>query len=158
MAINYRPLDRNESNIYRGIRLESLKEFPDAFSATYEETSRIEKLSMEYSIENGTAEKFVLGAFDNSELIGISTFVKDENGIGNIYQMYIQKKYQGQNIGFGLLGNILKEAKKRFGEVTVSLEVSIKNSSAINLYKKAGFTIEASSHGSNTLVMTNKKI
>ena len=110
MAINYRPLDRNESNIYRSIRLESLKEFPDAVSATYEETSGIEKLSMEYSIENGTPEKFVLGAFYNSKLIGISTFVKDENGIGNIYQMYIQKKYQGQNIGFGLLGNILKEA------------------------------------------------
>lgn len=158
MAIIYRPLVRNESTIYRSIRLESLKEFPESFSAKYEETFRIGKLSMEYSIENQTLDKFGFGAFDNSELIGISTFVKDENGIGNIYQMYIQEKYQGQNIGFGLLGNILKEAKKRFGELVVSLEVSIKNSSAIHLYKKAGFTIEESSGENNTLVMTMRKI
>lgn len=71
--------------------------------------------------------------------------------------MYIQKKYQGQKIGFDLITNILKEAKKRFGEFTISLEVSIKNYSAIKLYKKAGFTIEESSDLKSTVVMTIRK-
>lgn len=44
MLIEYRSLLPDESKEYRRIRLESLKEFPEAFSATYQETLNVENL------------------------------------------------------------------------------------------------------------------
>ena len=38
MSIEYHNILPNESRAYRMIRLESLKEFPEAFSANYEES------------------------------------------------------------------------------------------------------------------------
>lgn len=94
MLIEYRNLLPDESKAYRRIRLESLKEFPEAFSATYQETLNIEKLILEIDIENQTVSKFVQGVFSHHKLIGICTFVKSDENIGNIYQMYVQKGFQ----------------------------------------------------------------
>jgi GNAT superfamily N-acetyltransferase len=53
----------------------------------------------------------VFGAFDNSELIGICVFVKEEIATGCIYQMYVEENYQGKNIGFGLIQTLINEAE-----------------------------------------------
>lgn len=139
MNIKYRKLLPHESKLYRAIRLESLKQFPDSFEANYLEALKTKKLRMEVDIENQTAEKFVFGAFTNQQLIGICAFVKHENHSGNIYQMYIKKDFQGQNIGSGLIQSIIHEAYKKFNVTEVYLEVASKCSPAYHLYKKNGF-------------------
>lgn len=139
MNINYRKLFPEERKIYRNIRLESLEKFPTSFGASYQEALKIEKFRMESDIEEQTAERFVLGAFVDKELIGICTFVKDENDTGNIYQMYVKKEYQGKNIGLGLIDAVIDEARRQFHEIEICLEVTHGNESAYRLYKKAGF-------------------
>lgn len=139
MNINYRKLFPEERKIYRNIRLESLEKFPASFGASYQEALKIEKFRMESDIEEQTAERFVLGAFADKELIGICTFVKDENDTGNIYQMYVKKEYQGKNIGLGLIDAVIDEARQQFHEIEICLEVTHGNESAYRLYKKAGF-------------------
>ncbi|PRA92937.1 GNAT family N-acetyltransferase [Chryseobacterium sp. MYb7] len=139
MNINYRKIFPEESKIYRAIRLESLEKFPESFGANYQEALKIEKFRMENDIEEQTEERFVLGAFADKELIGICTFVKDENNIGNIYQMYVKKDYQGKNIGMGLIEAIINEARQKFNDIEIHLEVTHGNNKAYNLYKKAGF-------------------
>lgn len=158
MLIEYRNLLPNESKAYRRIRLESLKEFPEAFSATYQETLNVEKLTLEYDIENQTANKFVHGVFLHHELIGICTFVKSDENIGNIYQMYVQKGSQGKNIGLNLVRSTIKEAQKRYGSLEIFLEVSVDNLQAKNFYLKAGFEQIQQVENSNDLLMKYKDL
>ncbi|MBL1222532.1 GNAT family N-acetyltransferase [Chryseobacterium sp. L7] len=140
MNINYRLLLPDESKNYRSIRLESLAKFPEAFCASYEESVKIEKFRLETDIENQAQDRFVLGAFADAELIGICSFVKDENNTGNIYQMYVKGEFQGKNIGFGLIQAVIDEARKRCNGISIFLEVTHNNEKAYHLYKKIGFS------------------
>lgn len=138
-SISYRKLLPTESKIYRAIRLESLKKFPESFGATYQEALSIEKFRMESDIEEQTPERFVFGAFEQQELVGICTFVKNENGTGSIYQMYVKKEFQGKNIGQGLIEAVISEACQKFNGIEIILEVTPGNDKAYNLYRKIGF-------------------
>ncbi|MGU3374779.1 GNAT family N-acetyltransferase [Chryseobacterium sp. M5A1_1a] len=139
MNIEYRNLLPNESKAYRVIRLESLEKFPESFGANYQEALKTEKFRIESDIENQSLERFVFGAFAEQELIGICAFVRDENNMGNIYQMYVREGFQGKNIGFGLIQAIINEANSRFKGIEIVLEVTPKNDRAYHLYKKMGF-------------------
>lgn len=139
MKIEYRNILPNESKVYRMIRLESLKEFPASFGANYEEALDIEKFRLEGDIENKTPERFVTGAFADNELIGICVFIKEGNNTGSIYQMYVKKGFQGKNIGMELIQAVIREARYRFHNIEIELEVKPDNIKAFNLYKRAGF-------------------
>ena len=139
MNIEYRPLQPEESQMYRRIRLESLQKFPESFGITYEEAIKNEKLRIEYDIENQSADRFVVGAFAEDRLIGICTFVKNEDGHGNIYQLYVKETFQGNNAGARLIGKLIDEASTRFGDMEICLEVKKTNLKAYGLYKKLGF-------------------
>lgn len=139
MEIEYRNLLPQESKMYRTIRLESLKQFPNSFGADYQEALHTEKLRLENDIENQLHDRFVLGAFSNGELVGICAFVKDENNTGNIYQMYVKESHQGKNIGSKLVKSIINEAYHRFDMIDVFLEVTYSNANAYYVYKKLGF-------------------
>lgn len=139
MNIDYRILLPHESRNYRIIRLESLEKFPESFGADYQESLKIEKFRLESDIENQAQDRFVMGALADDAVIGICAFVKDENNTGNIYQMYVRGSFQGKNIGFGLIEEVIEEAHKRFNGITIFLEVTDKNEKAYNLYRKIGF-------------------
>ncbi|WP_326984656.1 GNAT family N-acetyltransferase [Chryseobacterium sp. MYb264] len=139
MNIQYRKLIPEESKRYRNIRLESLQKFPESFGVSYEEAVKDEKLRIESDIENQTKERFVVGAFHEDQLIGICTFVKDENCNGNIYEMYVQSEFQGNNIGTFLIERTIEESNKNFGVIDIFLEVKVTNEKAYYLYKKIGF-------------------
>ncbi|UKB85711.1 GNAT family N-acetyltransferase [Chryseobacterium sp. MEBOG06] len=137
--ITYRPLQAAESKIYRAIRLESLKTYPESFGASYEEALKTGKFRIESDIEDQTPERFVYGAFADLHLVGICVFVKGENNTGHIYQMYVKKDFQGQNIGFGLIQAVINEVKNRFNTIEILLEVTPGNDKAFYLYRKIGF-------------------
>ena len=139
MNIEYRKLLPHESKIYRTLRLESLEQFPDAFEVNYQEALNTKKLRMESDIENQISGKFVLGAFADDQLIGICVFVKNEDHSGTIYQMYVNKNFQGKNIGSELVQAVIHEAYEKFNITEIFLEVAPNNQSAYQLYKKNGF-------------------
>ncbi len=153
MSIIYRVLAPNESELYRNIRLESLKEFPESFSTSYEEALKMEKLILQFDIEKQTLNRFVYGAFNDKTLIGICAFINDEKNSGSIYQMYIQKEYHGLHIGLQLIKSLMEEVKDRFGNMAICLEVSTDNLPAIHLYKKVGFKTETGLDKKNVLKM-----
>ncbi|MDV3665115.1 GNAT family N-acetyltransferase [Elizabethkingia anophelis] len=139
MMIEYRNILPNESKAYRMIRLESLKAFPEAFSASYEESVKMEKLRLEEDIENQKPDRFVTGVFIDNELSGMCAFVNIGNNTGNILQMYVRKGFQGKSIGIELIQATILEAKCRFNNIKVELEVKSDNTKAFDLYKRAGF-------------------
>ena len=153
MNFEFRYLIAKDSKAYRKIRLESLKNFPDFFSANYEETLKTEKLSMEYEIEKQSYNKFVYGLFFDNKLIGICTFVKDDMNFGNIYQMYLEPEFQGKKLGQQLLVKTLQEARKRFEEIEIFLEVQVHNNKAKELYLKMGFVELRNEEESRSIIM-----
>lgn len=135
-------LQPKDASAYRAIRLESLLTFPNSFCSVYEEQKEKEKLGFEKDIEQGLNHKFVIGAFHNSNLIGICAFFQypDNPKSGELVQMYVQNNYQGQGMGLQLINELLAEAKKTPTIETVFLEVRYGIDNALHLYKKAGFS------------------
>lgn len=150
--ISYRTLTVSDSKDYRDIRLESLKLYPQNYGSgrlSYEEQVKLPKLMFERAFEGQMQDRFVIGAFDNDTLIGISGFVPHvpEEGqpqvsnAGMIIQVYVKAKYRGRKIGLILTNFTIDEAFKMKGIDLIILGVKKGNISALRVYEQAGFQI-----------------
>ena len=138
-----RRLQPHEAPLYRSIRLACLKNAPDNFGSTYEEEVNTSKLKFESHIEHGTDERFMFGAFDHGELIGIVGFDRVERQRARhraeVVQVYVDAKYRGQNIGEKLLRGLVERAFSLEGIEQLQLSVIAGNQAAIKMYEKVGF-------------------
>ncbi len=143
MNILYRKLQPGESGIYRKIRLESLKKFPDCFGSTYEEEIQAKKLGYETYIEEQTPGRFIIGTFADDTLIGICGFFRETSQKvkhrGAIIQMYVDPVFKGQQIGRTLLQKTIEEAFTIQEVEQLVLGVVTGNKSANKIYEDAGF-------------------
>lgn len=141
----YRLLLPSEVKLYRQIRLESLQNFPNSFGSIYEEQKAKKELGFESNIKQQLSDKFIMGVFSNSNLLGICGFYRNsdlrEQHKGAIIQMYIRPSYHGQKIGSTLLDATLQQAFQLTELKQVNLGVYAHNKAAIHLYKKAGFEV-----------------
>jgi RimJ/RimL family protein N-acetyltransferase len=137
-----RLLEAPDAEIYREIRLDSLKESSESFLTTYEiESERpIEQIRQNLI---ATDSRFTVGAFINNELVGIVTFVRESNlkinHKGNVYAMYVSPKNRGQGIGKSLMTELVKRAKRISGLEQINLSVISNNNTAKRLYESIGF-------------------
>lgn len=142
--ITYKILTPADAAAYRLIRLEALRLFADNFGSNYAEEKAKPKLAFEGFIEQQTPGRFIAGAFDNGELIGICGFARDEsfksNHKGLVIQMYVRQKYSGRGVGRQLLQTVIQRAFTIPGVEQLILGVITTNTSAIKLYEKVGFT------------------
>jgi len=142
--IEYRKLKPDESAIYRALRLESLKHYPDSFGSTYEGEKKMKKLGYETYIEESNPDNIIVGAFHQNKLIGICGFYRmnDERCIhrGHIIQMYIRPKYQGKQVGLGLTNSTISEVFRTASIEQIELGVMSTNIAAHKIYLKAGFS------------------
>ena len=90
--------------------MESLKDHPESFGSTFEEQSKLPKLMFEKALEQPVDDRFVIGAFDQKQLIGICGFIpfvpdtsQDFGAAGALIQMYVRSTYSGQKIGLRLV-------------------------------------------------------
>jgi ribosomal protein S18 acetylase RimI-like enzyme len=136
-----RILDSQDAEIYRELRLKSLKENPEAFLTTYEieKDKPIEQLRRNLIASD---HRFTLGAFINGGLIGIVTFVRESNPKivhkGNIYAMYVTPEFREKGIGKSLVQELINKAKHCEGLEQINLTV-ISNNAAKRLYETIGF-------------------
>jgi len=142
--ITYNILTPANAAAYRAIRLEALQLFANNFGSSYAEEKAKPKLAFEGFIEQQTPGRFIAGAFDDAELIGICGFARDDsyksNHKGLIIQMYVRQQYSGKGIGRQLLQTVVQRAFALPGVEQLVLGVITGNTSAIRLYEKAGFT------------------
>ncbi len=148
MKISYRKLTANDAAQYRAIRLESLKAYPDSFGSAYAEQSQLPKLMFEKALEQPVDARFVIGAFDRDDLIGICGFIPfmPDGGLdlphtGTLIQMYVRAAYSGRSIGLGLVNNVIQAACKIPDIEQIFLEVRASNRSAVRVYEQAGFQV-----------------
>jgi RimJ/RimL family protein N-acetyltransferase len=132
-----------DASACRLLRLEGLRQYPTAFASSYDEECDIgvgavaERLQ---STENGA----VFGAFEEGSLIGM-VGIRRENGLklrhkALIWGMYVTPAFWRRGVGAELLKSVLDYAATNMpGLRQVNLCVNAVNTSAIEMYRGAGF-------------------
>ena len=100
----------------------------------------------EEAIEQLQDDRFVLGAFDKDQIIGICGFVSIKTqtnaglrNIGSLIQLYGKPDYRGMGIGLHLVDYLIEEGFQIPGVGHIVLEVTEDNQPAIRIYEQAGF-------------------
>ncbi|OUA57218.1 GNAT family N-acetyltransferase [Bacillus thuringiensis] len=135
-------LTKENTEIYLELRIEGLKQNPEAFSSSYEDIINKKgeigcKAKKIFADENCT-----LGAFKDGKLIGIATletkpYIKQEHK-AKIGSVYVSPKARGLGVGKALIKECLELAKSLEIE-QVMLDVVVGNDGAKKLYESLGF-------------------
>ncbi|WP_127534741.1 GNAT family N-acetyltransferase [Paenibacillus kobensis] len=137
-------LDIGDAERYRELRIQSLRENPEAFLTTLEIqlAKTIEQVRDNLIPVNG---KFTLGAFELHELVGMVTFVRESHPKtmhkGNLLAMYVSPEYRGHGIGKALVQELVSRAAQLDGLEQINLTVIANNDAAKRLYASVGFEV-----------------
>ena len=128
---------------YWALRLEALKNHPEAFLTSYEESVTREN-AVEQTARNFTAEgNYTFGAFDKDELIGVVTLLQEQRRKirhrANIFAMYVTPSSRGLGAGKALMTTAIQKAKDIGGIEQINLNVTASNHIAKQLYIQLGF-------------------
>lgn len=143
-SVEIRELIPEDVEAYRDLRLRALKEFPEAFGSSYEESVQrpIDWYVDRLKTEN---DNFILGGFLEGELVGTvgmyqSQGLKDRHK-GIIWGMHTVTEVQGKGIGRALLMAAIKRARQIPDVELLQLSVVTKNVGARGLYLSCGFEV-----------------
>jgi RimJ/RimL family protein N-acetyltransferase len=137
MAIQVRQLTLIDLESFRDLRLESLRQNPEAFSSTLD-TEKDQPLS-KYS--GWLTESTVFGAFENSRLVGTASFTvvpgRKESHKGLLRAMYVSPAARRSGAGRRLAQAIIQLARHQVEQL--HLVVVSDNLPALHLYQSLGF-------------------
>jgi ribosomal protein S18 acetylase RimI-like enzyme len=84
-----------------------------------------------------------LGAFENENLIGIATFMREtglkERHKGRIYGVYVEPSHRQKGVGRTLLAALVERAKQDPSLEQILLAVATRQDAARKLYRNLGF-------------------
>jgi RimJ/RimL family protein N-acetyltransferase len=135
--IQIRRLGPADAARYRAIRLEGLKESPEAFGSTYEvEAAK----PLAWFFERLTSSQ-VFGAFRGSEILGIAGFASrdsaKETHKGLLFGMYVRPVARGTGVARRLVEWVVDFARSNVE--LIQLSVVVGNEPARRLYARLGF-------------------
>ena len=137
--MNIKLLTQEDWKSWKKIRLEALKNVPEAFDSSFEEESL---LSDENFIEN-LKRSNIFGAFNDSDIIGcVGFYVLPSNKIkhrGMLWGMYVKSEYRGKMAADSLLNAAIQHAKGSV--IQLHLTCVTTNISAVKFYQKHGFKV-----------------
>ncbi len=132
---------------YRMLRLEALREEPQAFCSSYTD---MEQLAPEYwqgRLADAARGKncWLLFALDEEQPVGmIGASYKNLSPSAQIISLYVNKGSRCKGIGRALIKAILSEIYESRGIHKVSLGVNKDQQAAVSLYRQFGFQIISS--------------
>ncbi len=135
--------DEVEWQRVRDIRLQALRDAPEAFGSTYEiEVARDESSWREWITGwSGTCAQALFIALDSDAWVGMSVGARWAEGpsIVHVYAMWVEPGRRAQGLGRQLLDAILGWGHEH-GATEARLNVNEENPAAVSLYRRAGFT------------------
>jgi len=141
-TVELRVLSADDLDSYRKLRLEALRAEPTAFGSSYEveASARADKYRDRLT---GSAENFVLGAWQADRLVAMLGFVRETASkrlhIGAVWGMYVIPSLRGQGLGRRLLTDVLRRARELPELEHLLLTVVSVNTAAHALYQSLGF-------------------
>ncbi|MHA6534298.1 GNAT family N-acetyltransferase [Paenibacillus sp. BAC0078] len=138
-----RTLIAADAEIYRQLRLLSLRKSPEAFLSSYESESKLSIVTTRIRLEP-SEERFTLGAFDDKEkLVGMVTFFRESrpkiNHKAHVYSVYTHPDARKQGLGRLLMLELIGRAKAMPGLEILTLTLTSTNLPAKKLYESLGF-------------------
>lgn len=140
-----RELAEDDAEAYWAIRLRALREEPESFGSSYEDSRARPLADVAGQLRNTRATGgFTLAAVEDGALVGLVAFVraagtKNQHN-ADIYAMYVAPEVRGQGYGRALIAETLRRARALGGIEKVALAVVTTNSAARALYQSLGFT------------------
>jgi ribosomal protein S18 acetylase RimI-like enzyme len=135
--IQVRLLTADDAEPFRTIRLEALRNNPEAFGSTFEAES---VAPLRKYIDWFTTSQ-IYGAFEGGELVGIAALKiqegKKEAHKGSLLSVYVRAQARGKGVGRLLIETIVQAARQQI-EILLLAVVS-DNHEAIRLYERLGF-------------------
>jgi RimJ/RimL family protein N-acetyltransferase len=124
------------------LRLEGLREFPEAFASSYEEEAATPLPEVEARLQPN-ADRAVIGAFEESFLLGVVGVQREAltklSHKAFLWGMYVAPSARGRGVGAQVLRAALEYASASLGVRQVNLRANARNAPATALYKKLGF-------------------
>lgn len=138
-----RILTSSDAEIYRELRLQSLRQHPEFFLSSYESERKLSILTTRIRLEPAE-DRFTLGAFDEEDrLTGIVTFFRESrpkiNHKAHVYSVYVDPVARRLGTGRRLMLELIARAKGTAGLELLNLTVTSNNTPAKKLYESLGF-------------------
>ena len=135
--ISIRQLTPGDAALYRSIRLEGLKESPEAFGSTFE-AEFAKPLSWFF---DRLSSSEIFGAFRGAEILGVAGLAiqrgEKEAHKGLLWGMYVRPDARGAGVARRLVEAIIAYARPRVE--LIQLSVVVGNEQARRLYARLGF-------------------
>lgn len=132
-----RELDTKDNDAYRRLWLQGITEQPSCFRIAPEDQPSPSIPT------HGTRDSFTLGAFADTELVGIVSLERERRAKlrhkALIFRMFVSPKAAGRGVGKALLQAVQSRAERIEGLRYLYLTVLAPNSRAIRLYASLGF-------------------
>ncbi len=140
-----RILNINDVEEFRNLRLDSLKNDPDSWLATFDEEKDLPNMSFANKIQYAYSPPIFgfYGYFENNKLIGYaqlsSSYWNKKKHIVTLYDICISKEARRKSVGTKLINFIIEKVKTAPYIEQIQLRVNSRNSGAISFYEKIGF-------------------
>jgi len=141
-----RELTEADTAVYWPLRLRALREEPESFGSAYDE-AKDRPLAAVAARLREIAEQgdFLLGAFDDDQLVGIVAFGREtgrkNRHIGSVYQVYVAPEGRGAGVGRALMQALIARARTLDALEQLTLAVVTSNAAARALYISLGFEV-----------------
>ncbi|MCD5003187.1 GNAT family N-acetyltransferase [Enterococcus saccharolyticus] len=142
ITIYTRKLQLTDLDAFIQLRLQALKDTPEAFASNYQREKNFPK---EVFIERlqATDTQFTIGGFDNERLVAVAAFIRNNyprtNHKGLIVAVYCDPDFRGTTIATDVLVKLITEAQQLENLAVLNLSVISTNVRARKFYQKLGF-------------------
>lgn len=139
--LKIRRLTAEDATLYKALRLEALRNYPEAFGSDYE--AEKDRPVERYATRLESEQSMTFGAFHENELVGVVTIVCSEpvkmRHRANLFAMYVTPRVRKQQVGRQLVEEALRTLKQHPVIEQIHLSVVRTNEAAKALYRSLGF-------------------
>ncbi|MGZ3652670.1 MAG: N-acetyltransferase family protein [Bdellovibrionota bacterium] len=129
---------------YFALRLEMLRDSPDAFFVTYEDEKAKGSGFAAGILEKAEPGNAIFGAFEKGKIVGAAGVYRPDSRPKTVHKamlwgMYVQPASRGRGIGEALVRAVVAHARDVMKSGVLQLELASQNRAARALYERVGF-------------------